>query len=86
MMISDHPYFVGVQFHPEYLSRPMKPSPPFLGLLLAASNQLESFLSGTRIPSPMTVLGGAVSSPLTIPRNSVSSSTEELSPLSKTAP
>ncbi|RWW23789.1 hypothetical protein GW17_00011956, partial [Ensete ventricosum] len=26
-----HPYFVGVQFHPEYKSRPGKPSAPFLG-------------------------------------------------------
>uniref|UniRef100_A0A6G1S3V0 CTP synthase n=1 Tax=Aceria tosichella TaxID=561515 RepID=A0A6G1S3V0_9ACAR len=30
-----HPYFVGVQFHPEYLSRPFKPSPPFRGLIEA---------------------------------------------------
>jgi CTP synthase (UTP-ammonia lyase) len=27
-----HPYFVGVQFHPEYKSRPGKPSAPFLGM------------------------------------------------------
>lgn len=27
----DHPYYVCVQFHPEFLSRPMRPSPPFLG-------------------------------------------------------
>jgi len=29
----DHPYFVGAQFHPEFTSRPEKPSPLFLGLL-----------------------------------------------------
>ena len=29
--IEDHPYFVAVQFHPEFKSRPGKPSPPFLG-------------------------------------------------------
>lgn len=34
--IKDHPYFVGVQFHPEYLSRPLSPSPPYLGLIRAA--------------------------------------------------
>ena len=28
-----HPYFVAVQFHPEFLSRPLKPSPLFFGLL-----------------------------------------------------
>lgn len=39
-----HPYFIATQFHPEYLSRPMKPSPPFLGFILAATNNLESYL------------------------------------------
>ena len=32
----DHPYFVAAQFHPEFMSRPGKPSPPFLGLLKAS--------------------------------------------------
>jgi len=32
----DHPYFVGTQAHPEMKSRPMKPSPPFTGLIQAA--------------------------------------------------
>uniref|UniRef100_A0A7S0IZT8 CTP synthase n=1 Tax=Calcidiscus leptoporus TaxID=127549 RepID=A0A7S0IZT8_9EUKA len=31
-----HPYFVGCQFHPEFKSRPTKPSPLFFGLLQAA--------------------------------------------------
>jgi CTP synthase len=35
--LEDHPYFVGVQYHPEFKSRPNRPSPPFLGLLQAAS-------------------------------------------------
>ncbi|KAL8159072.1 hypothetical protein V2J09_000609 [Rumex salicifolius] len=39
-----HPYFVGVQFHPEYKSRPGKPSAPFLGLILAATGRLENYL------------------------------------------
>jgi CTP synthase len=30
-----HPYFIGVQFHPEFKSRPLRPSPVFLGLLEA---------------------------------------------------
>ena len=33
-----HPYFVGVQFHPEFKSRPGKPSPLFLGTVLALSS------------------------------------------------
>ena len=35
--LKDHPYYVGVQYHPEFKSRPNRPSPPFLGLLRAAS-------------------------------------------------
>ncbi|KAI0225266.1 CTP synthase ura7 [Massospora cicadina] len=31
--LADHPYYVGVQYHPEYLTRPLKPSPPFSGSL-----------------------------------------------------
>lgn len=40
-----HPYFVGVQYHPEYLSRPLKASPPYLGLILASIKQLETYIS-----------------------------------------
>ncbi|KAL4705963.1 hypothetical protein ACJJTC_019318 [Scirpophaga incertulas] len=32
-------------FHPEYLSRPLSPSPPFLGLILASLSKLKSYLS-----------------------------------------
>ena len=35
--LEGHPYFVGTQYHPEFKSRPGRPSPPFLGLLMAAS-------------------------------------------------
>ncbi|XP_066361762.1 uncharacterized protein [Miscanthus floridulus] len=34
-------FFVGVQFHPEFKSRPGKPSPLFLGLIAASSGQLD---------------------------------------------
>jgi len=43
--VSDHPYYVAVQYHPEYLTRPLKPSPPYLGLLLAACGKLNSYLA-----------------------------------------
>jgi CTP synthase len=33
-----HPFFVGVQFHPEYKSRPLKPHPLFLAFIAAATN------------------------------------------------
>jgi CTP synthase len=39
MELDDHPYFVGTQYHPEFKSRPGRPSPPFLGLLKAACGQ-----------------------------------------------
>jgi len=33
----DHPWFVGVQFHPEFLSRPTRPHPLFLAFINAAT-------------------------------------------------
>jgi CTP synthase len=42
--IPDHPYYLAVQYHPEFLSRPNRPSPPFVGLLLAASGKLQAWL------------------------------------------
>ena len=39
MELEGHPYFVGTQYHPEFKSRPNRPSPPFLGLLKAAVGQ-----------------------------------------------
>ncbi|WCJ28449.1 CTP synthase family protein [Euphorbia peplus] len=42
--LHEHPFFVGVQFHPEFKSRPGKPSALFLGLIAAASGQLEGLL------------------------------------------
>lgn len=40
----EHPFFVGVQYHPEFLSRPIKPSPPYFGLLLASAGRLTHYL------------------------------------------
>ncbi len=34
--ISDHPYFIATQFHPEFTSRPDNPNPLFSGLVKAA--------------------------------------------------
>ncbi|KAG6496942.1 hypothetical protein ZIOFF_044822 [Zingiber officinale] len=46
--LRDHPYYIGVQFHPEFKSRPAKPSALFLGLILAATGQLQSYLDRLR--------------------------------------
>ena len=44
----DHPYFVGLQAHPELVSRPLNPSPPFLGLVAAAAGCLDQQIAEQR--------------------------------------
>lgn len=39
-----HPFFLATQFHPEFRSRPMQPSPPFLGFVLASVGKLKDRL------------------------------------------
>lgn len=39
--IKDHPWFVGVQFHPEYMSRVLDPSRPYLGFIAASAGMLD---------------------------------------------
>ena len=38
----DHPFFLGVQFHPEFQSRPTRPHPLFLGFLRACTHATTS--------------------------------------------
>ena len=71
MELSGHPFYTAVQYHPEYISRPMRPSAPYLGLILASTGRLQTFLStanqnlparpvhrgaGFFIPEPCTVV------------------------------
>ncbi|XP_024389982.1 uncharacterized protein [Physcomitrium patens] len=56
--LKGHPYYVGVQFHPEFKSRPGKPSAVFLGLILAASGQMDSYINGVH---PSTKLARSTS-------------------------
>ena len=42
--LENHPYFVAVQYHPEYISRPLKPSAPYLGLISVDEILFELFL------------------------------------------
>ncbi|EKM56591.1 uncharacterized protein PHACADRAFT_118408 [Phanerochaete carnosa HHB-10118-sp] len=57
--LPDHPYFVGLQAHPEFCTRPLNPSPPFLGFVAAASGlkvleeQLELQLKTFKPPHPV---------------------------------
>ena len=39
--LPEHPFFVGLQSHPEFGSRPMRPSPPFVGFVAAALARQE---------------------------------------------
>jgi CTP synthase len=54
----DHPYFVGLQAHPEFCTRPLNPSPPFLGFIAASAGQtifeeqLEYQMANFRPPHP----------------------------------
>lgn len=41
MELKDHPWFVGTQFHPEFLSRPLSPHPLFKGFIKAAIDRKE---------------------------------------------
>jgi len=48
--LADHPFFVGTQAHPEFLSRPTRPHPLFTGLIAAAlaRSKATSTSSGAR--------------------------------------
>ncbi len=42
MEIRDHPWMIGVQFHPEFKSKPLSPHPLFKGFIAAALNYEDS--------------------------------------------
>ena len=46
--LRDHPWYVGVQFHPEYSSRVLRPSKPFLGFVAASAGCLERITAEIR--------------------------------------
>eukprot|EP00933_Yihiella_yeosuensis_P070539 TRINITY_DN78659_c0_g1_i1.p1 TRINITY_DN78659_c0_g1~~TRINITY_DN78659_c0_g1_i1.p1 ORF type:complete len:679 (-),score=145.79 TRINITY_DN78659_c0_g1_i1:238-2274(-) len=52
--LSEHPFYLGVQFHPEYKSRPGLPSPPFFGFIAAACDQskVQDTVSSMREKGP----------------------------------
>ena len=57
-VIADHPYFVGFQAHPEFCTRPLNPSPAFLGFVAAAcgttvlQEQIQVQLTSFHPPHP----------------------------------
>jgi CTP synthase len=50
--LRDHPWYVGSQFHPEFLSRPNQPHPLFSGFVAAAAATLRE---GDQHPLPLSV-------------------------------
>ncbi|XP_008798433.1 CTP synthase isoform X2 [Phoenix dactylifera] len=65
-----HPYFVGVQFHPEFKSRPGKPSALFLGLIASSCGQLDALLQNPSQPNkhiPAKISSNGVFSPKVYP-------------------
>ncbi|HNH09343.1 MAG TPA: hypothetical protein PK683_12645, partial [Leptospiraceae bacterium] len=39
--IANHPWFVGVQYHPEFKSKPISPHPLFAGFIKASAAKLK---------------------------------------------
>lgn len=42
--LNDHPFYVGTQYHPEYITRPLRPSPCFVGIVHAACGTIDKHL------------------------------------------
>lgn len=55
--LRDHPWFVGVQFHPEYQSKVLQASRPFLGFFAASAGCLEQITRETQLQMQQTVNG-----------------------------
>lgn len=47
--IPDHPWFLGCQFHPEFLSRPLAPHPLFVAFIKAAKTSSQTDTAQTRL-------------------------------------
>ena len=48
-----HPFYYATQYHPEFKSRPTKISPPFYGLILAATGKLNNYIESQDLnPQP----------------------------------
>ena len=64
MCAPDHPFFLGLQAHPEFCTRPLNPSPPFLGFVAAAcgesvlQEQLDTQLHTFKPPHPKEAMVG----------------------------
>lgn len=57
--LKDHPWYVGVQFHPEYLSRVLEPSKPYLGFVAASAGCLDEILAKVKGSKVLDMVNGA---------------------------
>lgn len=46
--LENHPYFVATQYHPEYMSKVLDPSTPFLGLVAASAGILDEVIDSRK--------------------------------------
>jgi CTP synthase len=56
--LRDHPWFIGVQFHPEFKSRPFDCHPVFGGFIRAAHEHRATYHAATNV-APLLRVGGA---------------------------
>jgi CTP synthase len=49
IVVPDHPFFVGVQYHPEFKSRPLEPHPLFRELVASALRHRTEHPSEARV-------------------------------------
>jgi CTP synthase len=52
--LNDHPFFVGVQAHPEFTSRVLAPSPTYLGFVAASAGCLDQVIQEIRQQKKLT--------------------------------
>ena len=57
--LADHPWYVGVQFHPEYLSRVLEPSKPYLGFVAASSGLLPQMMAKVKGSKVLEMVNGS---------------------------
>lgn len=49
--LENHPFYVGTQYHPEYMSKVLDPSKPFLGLVAASAGLLDEIANAGQASS-----------------------------------
>jgi CTP synthase len=56
--LKGHPYFVASQFHPKYKTRPLRPTPLFLGFVLASAGLWDEYAANGSVKGESDVMLG----------------------------